>query len=409
MAGEILFLAHRTPFPPDRGDKIRSHNVLKALAELAPVHVGCLAETDADMAEEKALAGIAASYCMPRRTKPLPVAGVEALLAGSPISLSAFADKKLHRWVHETLATRPIAAIYVFSGQMGQYVPQGWRGRLVVDFVDVDSAKFEAYAAKSGWPMRWVHTREGRLLSEVEAKLATRADCSLLVSEEEAALMRARCPGVPNIGALRNGIDCAAYDPAKIRPHPELASAARPHFVFSGQMDYAPNVEAVERFARQIMPAIIARQPKAQFHIVGRAPTPAVRRLAGEPGTKVWGEVPDVRPFLAAASMVVAPLTIARGVQNKVLEAMAMARPVLASPEALVGIDGEPGEHFLRCGSDAEFVARASTLAQDAARAEAIGKAARQLVLDRMSWPAMMAPLADIVGLGEGAACRDAA
>ncbi|OYX65035.1 MAG: glycosyl transferase family 1 [Sphingomonadales bacterium 32-64-17] len=412
MAGEILFLAHRTPFPPDRGDKIRSHNVLKALAELAPLHVGCLAETDADMAEEQTLAELATSYCMPRRAKPLPVAGVEALAKGAPISLSAFANKALHRWVRDTLASRPITTIYVFSGQMGQYVPQGWSGRLVVDFVDVDSAKFEAYAAKSGWPMRWVHSREGRLLRQFETQLAARADRSLLVSEEEAALMRERCPVAANIGALRNGIDCAAFDPANIRPHPELASAEGPHFVFSGQMDYAPNIEAVERFARQIMPAILLQQPKAQFHIVGRAPTPAVRKLASEPGVTVWGEVPDMRPFLAAASMVVAPLTIARGVQNKVLEAMAMAKPVLASPEALVGIDGENGEHFLRCENDAEFVAMACTLANEKVRAERIGRAARQLMLDRMSWPAMMAPLADIVGLTRNvdrSASRDAA
>ncbi|MEN7536369.1 TIGR03087 family PEP-CTERM/XrtA system glycosyltransferase [Aurantiacibacter flavus] len=412
MPGEILFLAHRTPFPPDRGDKIRSHNVLKALARLAPVHVGCLAETDADMAEEQELAGLAASYCMPRRAKALPVAGLEALVKGKPISLSAFASEGLHRWVRETLASRSIQTIYVFSGQMGQYVPQDWAGRLVIDFVDVDSAKFEAYAAKSGWPMRWVHAREGRLLRQHEAQLAARADRSLLVSEEEAALMRARCPSVANIGALRNGIDCTAYDPAEVRPHADLADTVGPHFVFSGQMDYAPNIDAVQRFARQIMPAILARQPAAQFHIVGRAPTPSVRNLASEPGTRVWGEVPDMRPFLAAASMVVAPLTIARGVQNKVLEAMAMARPVLASPEALTGIDGDPGEHFLRCENDADFVAQACALADDTARAERIGNAGRQLVFDRMSWPAMMAPLAAIVGLTPGpdrTARRDAA
>tara|TARA_A100001391_G_scaffold48774_7_gene29159 strand:+ start:65870 stop:67120 length:1251 start_codon:yes stop_codon:yes gene_type:complete len=398
MAGEILFIAHRTPFPPDRGDKIRSHNVLKALAELAPVCVACLGETDADMAEERALAEVATSYCMPRRTKPLPLAGIEALAKGEPISVSAFSNRELHRWVRETLASRPIETIYVFSGQMGQYVPQDWSGRLVVDFVDVDSAKFEAYAPKSGWPMRWVHAREGKLLRRYEAQLAVRADCSLLVSEEEAALMRARCAEARNIGALRNGIDCTAFDPAAVHPQAELAGAEGPQFVFSGQMDYAPNIEAVERFARQIMPAIRAQKPNAQFHIVGRAPTAAVQKLAAEPGTQVWGEVPDMRPFLAAASMVVVPLTIARGVQNKVLEAMAMGKTVLASPEALTGIGGCDGEHFLRCDSDAEFATLACALTDDTNRAQRIGEAARHLVHRKMSWPAMMAPLADLVG-----------
>ncbi|MGB3165618.1 MAG: glycosyl transferase family 1, partial [Alteraurantiacibacter sp.] len=155
MSGDILFLAHRLPFPPDRGDKIRSHHVLKALAKLAPVHVGCLADDDADCENAHWLDTVAASHCMPRRTKPVSLAGVEALVRREPVSLAAFRSQDLQTWVKRTLAERDIGAIYVFSGQMGQYVPADWTGRLVVDLVDVDSAKFEAYALDRSGPRGW--------------------------------------------------------------------------------------------------------------------------------------------------------------------------------------------------------------------------------------------------------------
>ena len=193
MSG-ILFLAHRVPFPPDRGDKIRSHNVLKALAELAPVHVGCFAETSADRAAGADLASVAATWCMPSRTKPLPIAGLEAIVRGEPVSLTAFRHPELAAWVARTLERCSIDTIYVFSGQMGQYVPGEWMGRLVVDLVDVDSAKFEAYAREKALPMSWIEAREARLLRREEARLATRADRTLLVSEAEAALVVSRLP-----------------------------------------------------------------------------------------------------------------------------------------------------------------------------------------------------------------------
>ena len=312
---KALFLSQRVPFPPDRGDKIRSHHVLKALARIAPVHVGCLAETEADLANQHMLAGVAASWCMPRRSKPLPLAGAEALLRGVPVSFSAFRSARLVRWVEEVLRTHDISAIYVFSGQMGQYVPQDWKGRLVVDLVDVDSAKFEAYGKAGSGPRSWIDAREGRLLKAVESDLAARANATLLVSEAEADFLRSRVAGTHDIRALRNGIDCTVFDPAAMVPEPALA-AGGPHYVFTGQMDYAPNVEAAKRMALAIMPEVRRHLPDAQFHIVGRAPSREVLALDGVNGTHVVGEVPDTRPWLAGADVVVAPLTIARAVDS---------------------------------------------------------------------------------------------
>ena len=161
---EILFLAHRIPFPPDRGDKIRSHHVLKRLAELAPVHVATLAEDNFDRAEESALAAVAASYHLAQRSKPLPLAGLEALASGKPVSVTAFHSRALEGYIAMVLATRPIGAICVFSGQMGHYVPASFKGRVVMDFVDVDSAKFEAYGKAKSGPRGWIDAREGREL-----------------------------------------------------------------------------------------------------------------------------------------------------------------------------------------------------------------------------------------------------
>lgn len=397
MSGEILFLAHRLPFPPDRGDKIRSHHVLKALAQVAPVHVGCLAEDDSDFAHENELEALAASYCMPRRSKPVSLAGVEALVRREPVSLAAFRSSELHGWVERTTAERKISAIYVFSGQMGQYVPSDWKGRLIVDLVDVDSAKFEAYALDRSGPRGWIDAREGRLLRRVEDALTGRADATLLVSEAEAGLLRERTTKARDIRALRNGIDCDFFDPSIVKPHPELAKTG-PNFVFTGQMDYAPNIAAVTRFAQHILPRLRKTHKDAQFHIVGRAPTADVRRLGEAAGVTVWGAVPDVRPFLATADIVTAPLTIARGVQNKVLEAMAMGRCVLVSPEAATGIDATHGEHFVVGKDDNAMVASALHLLDRPGERDAIGTAARQFVKEHMSWPAMLSELPGLMG-----------
>ena len=249
---EILFIAHRIPFPPDRGDKIRSHHVLRRLTELAPVHVATLAEDEYDRAEEQALAAIAETYCLARRSKPLALAGLEALATGKPVSVTAFHSPALDAYVADVLASRPISAIYVFSGQMGQYVPAAFGGRIVMDFVDVDSAKFEAYGQNKSGPRGWIDAREGRELVREEARLAARADLSVLISDNERDLFVSRLPaGVKaDVRTMGNGLDAAFFDPAAAGTARELAEMTGPKIVFTGQMDYAPNIEAAERAAK---------------------------------------------------------------------------------------------------------------------------------------------------------------
>ena len=406
--GDILFLAHRIPFPPDRGDKIRAHHLLKHLAGLAPVHVGCFWETEKDRKAETDLAEVAASHCLVRRAKPLALAGVEAVLSARPVSLTAFHHRSLAEWVAQTIAERDITTIFVFSGQMGQYIPQDFAGQVIVDLCDVDSVKFEDYA--DAGERVWLNRREGRLLRQEEERLAHRADTTLLISENEKAVLQTRLGNAAGarIAAIGNGIDAGFFDPSVVEPNGEIASRPGPHFVFTGQMDYRPNEAAALWTIEHFMPAVRARYPEAEYHVVGRNPTAALLAKANAPGVTVWGEVPDVRPFLAAADIALTPLTFARGVQNKVLEAMAMELPVLLTKQAATGIAAQDGRDWMIAPADAEaMVERFAALWSDKKALRVMGEAARRFVLDHHSWPATLAPLDAMVAAA--AEARDAA
>lgn len=388
---EVLFLAHRVPFPPDRGDKIRGYHLLRHIAGFARVHLVAFADDARDLAPPAEFRDLLCECVVVPRAKSQARAAVEALATGKPISLTAFADRRVTAAVRDILARREIDAVYVFSGQMAQYLP-AVAPQTVMDFVDLDSAKFGAYADAARGPMRWLMRREARLLGAFERRVAARADASLFVSEGEAALL-------PGAQALENGIDTAVFDPAA-----EFARSAKrgPLIVFTGQMDYRPNIDAVTAFVREALPTIRTHHPDARFAVVGRAPAPAVRALAGE-AVIVTGEVGDVRPWLAAATVVVAPLQLARGVQNKVLEAMAMAKAVVASPAAAEGID-HAGTIVV---AERPAVSVCDLLA-DADRRRSLGAAARARVIVRYGWDARLAGLKDLLspaplqGRGEG-------
>ena len=393
---EILLLAHRIPWPADRGDKIRSHHILKRLREMAPVHVGTFADDQRDLSFAGEMDGVLASSHVELRNKPQWQAGIEALLTGQPVSVCSFGSRSMQVWVDERLASGRISHIFCFSGQMAQYVPESFDGHFVMDFVDVDSAKFESYADEGNPLMRWINAREGRLLHTFEVDVARRADASLLVSEPEAKLFRSRT-GAEKVTALGNGIDTDYYDPvAKFKKlHPVFPD---PLIVFTGQMDYRPNIEAVTDFANRAMPVIRAQYPDSTFAIVGRNPTQAVSDLSMLPGVQVTGAVDDVRTWLAAADVVVAPLRIARGIQNKVLEAMAMAKPVVLSPAAAEGIAATNGTHFyVEQDVEAEAV-RVCALLENAKAGVELGHAARAHVAAHYGWAAQLAPLDAIMG-----------
>jgi sugar transferase (PEP-CTERM/EpsH1 system associated) len=276
---------------------------------------------------------------------------------------------------------------------MAQFVPARCRQRFVMDFVDMDSAKFAAYAGKG--PMRWIHRREAARLLEHEREVAARAHASLFVSPAEAALFGEHS-SAGNVHAVSNGIDLSYYDPEA--DFERLPLPAAPLLVFSGQMDYRPNVEAICGFADNVLPIVLKTRPEVRLAVVGRNPSSAVRRLADRPNITVTGAVADVRTWLAAADIAVAPLEIARGIQNKVLEAMAMARPVVASAAAFQGINAVSGRDLIvtdRPEAQAWHILDLLAHPSDAAE---IGAAARRRMERHYRWEAQLAPLSALLG-----------
>jgi sugar transferase (PEP-CTERM/EpsH1 system associated) len=384
---ELLFLAHRIPYPPNKGDKIRSWNILKYLTQHFRVHLGCFIDDPADETHRPTLEAICESCKFVRLNPPVArLRSLSALFSGSPLTLPYFWNSDLARWAGNQMQQRDIKHIFVFSSSMAQYA-MGNEAELacrVVDFVDIDSDKWRQYAAAKSWPASWIYGREGRVLLEYERKIAALSDASLFVSEAEAALFRDLAPeSADKIGALNNGVDYDYFDPATALENP--FTGAGDALVFTGAMDYWANVDAVAWFAKEVFPGIRAKKPAAEFWIVGARPAAQVTALASLPGVHVTGGVPDVRPYIRHAKIVVAPLRLARGIQNKVLEAMAMARPVVASPEALEGIDARIGDEIIEADGVAEFVNKALNLLDDTNN-DLMGDRARARVISGYGW-----------------------
>jgi sugar transferase (PEP-CTERM/EpsH1 system associated) len=305
------------------------------------------------------------------------------LITNRPLTLDYYRDAGLQAWVERVLHELPIKRILVFSSAVAQYVSQAGHARRIIDFVDIDSDKWLQYARQKTWPMNWLYRREGRLLLHYERQVAHDFDASLFVSRAEADLFKQLAPeSAAKTSFFNNGVDAGYFSPARSYPNPYPADTLP--LVFTGAMDYWPNVDAVQWFAREILPPVLAQNPSVRFYIVGSRPTAAVRALAELPGVVVTGMVPDIRPYLAHASLAVAPLRIARGIQNKILEAMAMAKPVIASAQALEGITANTGEEVLMARDSSAFITAISTLLHRPQGT--IGKAARQRILADYTW-----------------------
>ena len=382
MAGDLLFLSQRIPYPPDKGDKIRSFHILQRLARRFRVHLGCFFDDPADEKYAGPLSEICGSV-FARYLPPLTMKmrALRALAGTKSFSEVCFHDPNMALWVRKTIEDNRIADAFVFSSAMAPYL-FGVGINKVLDIVDVDSEKWRVYGENSGWPLGWVYAREAGRLLALERRAALSYDRSLFVSVAEADVFLKRVPeAASRVAAMSNGVDTGYFDPAHDFSSPFPAGA--PAVVFTGTMNYRPNIEAVTWFATEIFPVVRRRIPAVEFWVVGAHPAPAVRALAGD-GVRVTGQVPDVRPYLAHADCVVAPLKIARGVQNKVLEAMAMGRVVVATPEAREGIDAEPGTEIV-VGADAGSLAGAVCTAL-AGKYPDMGRRARLCVQTRYGW-----------------------
>jgi sugar transferase (PEP-CTERM/EpsH1 system associated) len=394
----LLFLAHRIPFPPNKGDKIRSYHLLRHLAARYEVHLGAFVDDPDDWRYREALAPYCASIkLLPLRPRAARLASLAGLLTGEALTLPYYRSRALRRWADALADAGKVSRGLAFSSAMAQFMPPRL-ARRVLDMVDVDSDKWLQYAPTQRWPMSWIYAREGRKLAAWEAAVARAFDATLLVSHDEAALLRRRVPQARDrIHAFENGVDAAYFSPARDYPNPYAAGVRG--VVFTGAMDYWPNVDAVTWFAERVFPAVRDRVAGAQFTIVGSRPAAAVQALARQPGVVVTGGVPDVRPYLAHAGCAVAPLRIARGIQNKVLEAMAMARPVVASAQAAEGLRAEAGRDYFLAQGEAEFAH--AVVAQ--LRADAVADRARACILAHYDWGRNLAAIDPLFASGPAA------
>jgi sugar transferase (PEP-CTERM/EpsH1 system associated) len=262
---------------------------------------------------------------------------------------------------------------------------------LVVDLVDVDSQKwFDYAAASSGWK-KWLFNMEARRVRRLESSLAQRADAVTLVSDAEADIYRSFCPN-GKTHAVFNGVDLDYF-----RPDFPVEQREPNECVFVGVLDYRANVESLIWFCDMVWPHVKARRPEAVFCIVGKNPTTSIRALAARAGIRLVGEVPDVRPYLAESRFSVAPLQIARGVQNKVLEAMAMGTPVIASPQALEGLAAKNGIHAVAASDPRDWQTAMCDLFSDDGRCQQLGREGRAYVEQHHHWDVCMTRLTAIL------------
>ena len=385
----ILYLVHRLPYPPNKGDKVRSYHLLKHLLLRHRIFLGTFVDDAEDEPHVDTLRAMCAGVHAVRLQPSLArVASLMGLVNGSALTLRYYRDASLHRWVAQVAAQEHIDAAVVFSSSMAQYT-DGLQIPTLVDFVDVDSAKWTEYAGHHRWPMSWLYRREGEQLLAYERDVASRSTKSFFVTEKEAALFCALAPEcAASVEAVGNGVDADFFAPDATMPSPYGADQLP--LVFTGAMDYWPNIDAVTWFAQAMLPQLRQRWPALHFHIVGRAPTAAVRALAND-HVHVSGTVPDVRPYLQHATVVVAPLRLARGIQNKILEAMAMARAVVTAPDCADAIGGARVPDELQCAKlPTDYVDIIDQLLANPGKAAAIGAAGRERVLADYSWPAQL-------------------
>ncbi len=379
---KILFLAHRIPYPPNKGDKIRSYQVLKYLASRHEVYLACLIDDDRDLRCVEDVRRIV-SEVMYERINPWRqrLAMLRALFTGMPLTVLHFYLPSFHQRLRALMQKEKFDALFVYSSNMAEYVKDVSIPVRVIDYCDLDSEKFKQYAEKVPSPFSWLYRLEGKRLAAYEKQAAEYFDHVIFIGPEESKLFA--CNGFADkIALMSNGIDFERYAGP---PLPALES--KPYVLFTGAMDYLPNIDAAHWFASAIFPELRKHLPELRFYIAGSNPTSKIRRLHNPSrGVIVTGYVEDIRPYVKNARVFVAPMRIARGMQTKILEAMACGVPVVTSPAAAAGINGRHGQEVLVANTVADYVQQVLQLLTDADMHERLRCQAFQFLREAFVW-----------------------
>ncbi len=392
-----LLLVHRIPYPPDKGDKIRSWRLFQFLAARFDLSLGCFVDDPHDMQHCAFLRGqCEAAHFVPLNPFWARLKSAKGFLTGEALSLPFYQSTAMQKWLAEQVREKPFDLAVGFSSSMAPYLQDNTIAKIrMMDLVDADSDKWRQYAAEKSFPMGLIYQREANLLAKTEAAISQWANQSFLITPEEAGLVQ-NLPqaAVDKIDYWRNGVDTDYFS-----PHAEFAGKAqRSDLIFTGAMDYWANEQAVLWFVENVWPILRDKRPQMKFSIVGARPGPLLQKLNDENSIRVTGRVADIRPWLAQAKIAIAPLRIARGVQNKVLEAMAMGRPVIASDDAASGLEREAKACFQIVangnGEDVGAWVRAiDSMLNDETKAEALGRKGREFVEGHYSWDAQLGRL----------------
>lgn len=393
---KLLFLAHRIPYPPNKGDKIRSFHELRALAERGhEVHLLAFADELQDLAHQVDLAHWCASVRIVRLRPALATLKTAATCwRNRSMSLTYFDSWRMRRLVRRALAEHEFDAVFVYSSAMAQYVPQELTARTVVDLVDIDSEKWRAYALNARAPKARLFQVEAERLRAYEYEIVARFPYTVVTTQREAALLdeldeftrRAR------LRVITNGVDLEYFQPQDV-----VALSDTPRLVFTGAMDYDANISGVRWFLTEVWPLVQASEPRTEFLVVGRNPTREVRAWRHLPGVRVTGAVEDVRPFLHSATAVVVPLRVARGVQNKVLEALAAGKALVATPDAVAGLRVTEQEQLLLGATPAAFADAVLKLLRDGEWRAFLGEQARRWVEREHRWQTPLQKLLELI------------
>jgi len=396
----ILLLSHRVPFPPNKGEKIRTFHQIEHLSELGhSIHLFSPYEDAAELQYFTALDETLCESVVAVPLQPKAIRLATGLAKGQPMSVANFYTKALQQQVDQFLANNNIDVIICTASSMAEYVFKSAvintlakKPLLIMDFMDVDSDKWGQYQQSSVFPMSMVYAREQRLLAKYERQIVKQFDASYLIAQAEVTLFNQNILKSDKVHVMGNGLDTCVFYPPKVKPQNPA-----PVFLFTGVMNYKPNEDAVIWFVKACWPSIVAQHANARFIIAGMDPSSDITQLANDKSIEVTGFVDDILPYYHQADIFVAPFRIARGVQNKVLQAFACALPVISTPMGAEGILCQADRDILIAATPDEFIAKANQLIAQPKLAGSIGQNALQLIQQHYSWQGQLQPLVDLL------------